>query len=144
LRRLEVADRRLLLEAVAFLVGIRLALRILGFRRVYGALDRVRSIRARRGAAIQTSGGVIPVTRSVDRAARHVPFATTCLHRSLALWWMLGRRGLGGELRFGARKQQGRLEAHAWVEYGGLALNEDPALERGYVPLAWIPAERDA
>jgi hypothetical protein len=51
-------------------------------------------------------------------------FHPTCLHRSLTLWWLLRRQGVASELRIGVRKEQGRFEAHAWVERAGVALND--------------------
>jgi hypothetical protein len=44
---------------------------------------------------------------------------------------LLHRQGIGGEVRFGARKNMGRFEAHAWVEWHGLPLGEagDPHVE---------------
>jgi hypothetical protein len=42
----------------------------------------------------------------------------------------------------GTRRQQGRFEAHAWVEFGGVVISESG--EPGYAPLAWPPLEHDA
>jgi len=43
----------------------------------------------------------------------------------LTLWWLLGRQGIASELRIGVRKEQGRFEAHSWVEYEGVTLNDE-------------------
>ena len=59
----------------------------------------------------------------VSAAARYGIVRSTCLERSLALWWFLGRQGLASSVRIGTRKNAG-LEAHAWVEFDGWALNE--------------------
>jgi hypothetical protein len=60
---------------------------------------------------------------------------TTCLPRSLVLCTLLRRRGAEATLRLGVRKQAGDIEAHAWVEVGGLRL--DPSGAQGdFVPLA--------
>jgi len=60
-------------------------------------------------------------------AARHSFFAATCLERSLALWWLLARRGVASQLRIGVRKTGEKFEAHAWVEHGGAAIGEPEA-----------------
>jgi hypothetical protein len=60
----------------------------------------------------------------VRAAAAHGPFKANCLQQSVTLWWLLRRRGLEGELRIGTRKEGGRFDAHAWVEFSGRALNE--------------------
>jgi hypothetical protein len=47
-----------------------------------------------------------------------------CLNFSLALWWLLARQGIASDLRVGVRKEGEKFEAHAWVECGGVPLNE--------------------
>jgi hypothetical protein len=48
--------------------------------------------------------------------------------------WLLARAGVPVRLRFGVARRAGRLEAHAWLESGGVAIfglePSDP-----YVPL---------
>jgi hypothetical protein len=51
-------------------------------------------------------------------------YRATCLPRSLALWWLLRRRGIAADLRIGVRKEGGRFEAHAWTEWRGTVLND--------------------
>lgn len=66
----------------------------------------------------------------VDGVARRGPWKANCLQRSLVLWWFLGRRGLESDLRIGVRRRPGSaggsrvLDFHAWVEYGGIVLND--------------------
>ena len=64
------------------------------------------------------------ITKMVNIAAGHSLFAASCLHRSLVLWWLLGREGFASDLRLGAQKAEGQFEAHAWVEYQGTVLND--------------------
>jgi len=71
---------------------------------------------------------------AVDALAGRLP-GTRCLARSFALLSLLRAYGLDGELRFGVARSNGReIAAHAWVESGGLPL-EDPAGLRDLVPL---------
>ena len=46
------------------------------------------------------------------------------LTRSLVLGWLLQRRGVATELRIGVRLVGGVLDAHAWVEYLGVPVND--------------------
>ncbi len=62
----------------------------------------------------------------VNIAANHAPGPATCLTRSLLLIWLLRRRGVRGELRIGVQLAQGKLDAHAWVEYAGKPINDAP------------------
>jgi len=71
-------------------------------------------------------------SRMVNAAIRHVWHASTCLEKSLALWWLLGRQGIACEVRIGARKQGGKFEAHAWLERDGVAINEPQQEHRHY------------
>ncbi len=125
--RLTSAERWLLVQATFLLRLTALALWVLGFRRWQALLTRLAQVRcvstSKDMAALIREGRAI--ARLVDAAARHGPYPATCLPRSLTLWWLLRRRGIDSYLRIGVRKEAGRLEAHAWVELGGLVLNDD-------------------
>jgi transglutaminase-like putative cysteine protease len=56
-----------------------------------------------------------------------------CLPRSLALTSLLRRRGIDAEICFGVEKFPFR--AHAWVEAGGLVINDTPNGIRRYTVL---------
>jgi hypothetical protein len=71
-------------------------------------------------------------SRMVNAAIGHVWRASTCLEKSLALWWLLGRQGIACEVRIGARKRGGKFEAHAWLERDGVAINEPQQEHRHY------------
>ena len=135
----------MLVEAACSIPAMHLLVRVLGVGRLHDALSRATS--ARVGTQVDTAAGartrVRDVARLVAMAARHAPGDSTCLHRSMALWWMLRRRGFDGRLRMGVRKGDASFEAHAWVAYAGAVLNDDPEVERRYEPLSWQSAERD-
>jgi len=120
--------------------------RILGVRSLHDAVVRATSARVHPGldADATASTRVREIASLVASAARHVPGDYTCLHRSMALWWMLRRRGFDGHLRMGVRKGDAAFEAHAWVEYAGAVVNDDLDVERRYEPLPWQSVGRDA
>ncbi len=131
-RLLTWPERRLFFGALVMLPATALALRLLGLRRVHAALRRA-------GCASNNSVGpararhhVGRVTRLVAAAARHGPYKATCLPRSLALQWLLRRRGIESDLRVGVRKVAGGLEAHAWLEHEGLPLIDAPDVRERY------------
>ena len=134
------SERGLLIEAMAIVSSLPLVLRVVRVQRLTGTLGR--SLEGRR-----PPGGCVDerrardIARVVAMAARHTPTANTCLHRSLTLWWVLGRRGLDSHLKMGARLNEGALDAHAWVEHSGVVINDDPELTRGYAPLSGITAK---
>jgi hypothetical protein len=68
----------------------------------------------------------------MDIAARNLPWRTRCLERSLALAALLRRRGIPAELRLGVRGAGASMEAHAWVEVLGGAINDDPEISNRF------------
>ena len=72
--------------------------------------------------------------RMVRAAAWHGPYQAKCLPQSLTLWWLLLRQGIESDLRFGARKEEGQMEAHVWVEFNGLPLNDTFDVDQRFKP----------
>jgi hypothetical protein len=125
-RQLSPAERWLLVQALALLPLTALALWLVGFRRWQALLTRLAPVG---GAPAAGDAATLlrqsrATARLVDAAARRGPYRASCLPRSLTLWWLLRRQGIATELRIGVRKAAGALEAHAWVEYQGLILND--------------------
>ena len=61
---------------------------------------------------------------AVERAQRNHIYPMTCLRRSLTLQKMLTSHGIASELKIGVRKEDGELQAHAWIEYQGEPIGE--------------------
>ena len=65
-------------------------------------------------------------------AVKTGPWKPLCLLRSLALGWLLAKRGISFDIRIGvpygkAKTQVGEavsFSAHAWVEHAGIVLND--------------------
>ena len=120
---LPVAAKSDFVLAALLLPLIRVSLWLRGFRATQ------KSLQARMGRQVArlpeaAASGVQQVCRMVFAAGRNSPMRATCLERSLALWWLLGRKGITTQLRIGARKSEGKFEAHAWVERNGEAIGE--------------------
>lgn len=75
-------------------------------------------------------------SRMLDAASRRGIVRGNCLSRSIALWWLLRRRGIPAQLRIGARKIGNQLEAHAWIEVAGHAINDSDDVQTRYAPFA--------
>jgi Transglutaminase-like superfamily len=122
--RLPADEKSLFLTALILLPAVRLGLFTLGLRRVRAALSLGRS------GNCDSAGLDEMQLRGARRAARLVAVAAqfaggTCLPRAIVLSYFLDRRGIRAELRIGVRKDERGIEAHAWVEAGGLILNDD-------------------
>jgi len=132
------ADARgLFLRATAVLPVISVSLKMRGFGATQEFL--LRSFPIAPQTSQQDSIHVVDdrkrtelTSRMVNAAIRHVWRASTCLEKSLVLWWLLGRQGIACEVRIGARKQGGKFEAHAWLERDGVAVNEPQEEHRHY------------
>jgi hypothetical protein len=72
--------------------------------------------------------------RMVRAAARHGIGSPSCLEESLVLLHLLWTQRIEAQLRIGVRKNVTKFEAHAWVECGGVALNESESLHDHYAP----------
>jgi hypothetical protein len=139
LRNLSWADRWLLVHAFFVVTAFGVLVRAFTLRQVHAwvAPRGVRSHRDPPGDARR----VRAIADIVAMASRRSSLSDSCLYRSLALWWLLRRQGFDGRLRLGARQQDGRFDAHAWVEHDGVVLLDDPAAVRGYAELPWIVTE---
>ena len=125
-------DWILLVQAWSLLLVIDIALRMLSFRKVQGWIRSpdqpgVSTIKAEK--VIQRSSGF------VDLAARHHLYPMTCLRRSLTLQWLLSRAGLYTTLQFGVRRENGNLQAHAWLDYQGQVIDKNPIPTEQYANL---------
>ena len=71
--------------------------------------------------------------RLVNIAAGYGPIRAACLVRSLVLVRILSGRGMTGTLQVGVRKgAPSQLDAHAWVEYEGLPVNDHPNVAKDF------------
>lgn len=103
-------------EAVARLAVARVALWCLPYGRVIRLCGLLHSEPPAPGTHECPPLG--PVRRAVSIASgRLVPWST-CLTRALAAHGMLRRRGYRSHLAVGLSKEDGRLQAHAWLRLG--------------------------
>ena len=137
--RLSGAERRAFLSAFCAVTGISLGLRLAGFRRIHSML--LRTLRDAPSTALHEkevspsgaeSAQAPLLARMVAAAARQAVVPGKCLEQSLALWWMLRRRGIPAQLRIGVRKARDQFEGHAWVELRGEVLNDSLELYQDY------------
>ena len=128
-RQLTWIERRRLIQAWVLLPLISFGLRLFGLRRLQRLLRHgmSREVASDQGGANDGNNVLTEcqnIAKMTNIAVGHSLFVATCLHRSLVLWWLLGREGFASDLHLGARKAKGQFEAHAWVEYQGTVLND--------------------
>jgi hypothetical protein len=130
-RRLRANDRREALRAAMLVVLSELGVRLFGLKRTR---DWLRPPMVT-GSATPESAVLARVTEAIERVRCHSPLAGTCLSRSLALEYLLSRRGIRSNLRIGARRSGGAVSGHAWVEVNGRPVNDTPDVHREFTPL---------
>ena len=129
------AEREIAWAAARGLTATWLGLRVFGFRRWKEFVDRRAEYPHGTSAGQRVCGTSAPrIVQLEAAAARNLFFKTNCLEQSLVLWSLLRHRGFDAKLKFGARKDAGKFEAHAWVELDGEPLNNESDENRGFVP----------
>lgn len=120
LARLPAGERALVLQSLVLLPAVTLALRAGGLAFTHEWLRRI----ARRPCA-KAASDPQRLAFLVHAVARRLGLG--CLARSLGLQFLLLRRGIESDLRIGVRREGTGLEAHAWVEHGGVRLGDESA-----------------
>ena len=135
-RRLSPSEQRLLAQALVLLPLTRGAICLLGIKHWQRLLSRLPTTPNPGLANPEQRARVI--ARMVKIAAERRIINANCLQQTLVLWFLLRRHGIRSEICFGARKQGGEVQAHAWVEFFGQALNEDKEVCRHFSPFAGV------
>jgi hypothetical protein len=127
LRRFNALPRpakALLLRVLVLLPLLTVSLRMRGFGATQRFLQKFIASAKDNFPVAAVESRVALTTRIVLAATRNSPIPSTCLERSLALWWLLARQGVATQFRIGVRKDSEKFTAHAWVEYQGVAIGE--------------------
>jgi len=106
---------------------LTLSLRVRGFGATQRLLQKFTASAKNDPPVAAVESRVALTTRMVLAAARNSPIPSTCLERSLSLWWLLARQGIVTQFRIGVRKDDEKFAAHAWVERDGIAIGEPDA-----------------
>jgi Transglutaminase-like superfamily len=132
-KALDPASRHVFWRAAILLPLVRWSLRLRGYGKTFTSLQSRAQFQAKGTETPTESREEVQVVCHMVRAALRYSIAQyTCLEESLALWYLLRKQGIPACLRIGVRKQKEQFEAHAWVEHGGEALNQDEAMHRHY------------
>jgi hypothetical protein len=129
-------DRTLILRAALMLALTEIGLRFFGFSRWRELIEKFsqpEQLSQSLPDKLQREKALRAV-RAVRSVELHGLTSPNCLERSMTLWWMLRCDAVAGELHIGARKNDGKFEAHAWVELGGQVLNDCADVHQHYVP----------
>lgn len=132
-RRLSKSERKDLVRGFVLIPWAAVYVRLFGVRK----LERAAGENAESNAGAGQTGNeqlakARAAARMIEAASRNGIARGNCLSKSVALWWLLKRKGIRGVLRIGARKAGRELEAHAWVELDGQILNDADDVRDSY------------
>ncbi len=129
-------EKRTLLRALVAIPLVSVGLRVWGLERVEGFLER--RVRRARKRFVEKPADAIREARAdagwVRAAGRRGVWRPDCLQRSVVLSYLLQRKGIDTEMRFGCRKEDGVLRFHAWLEYKGQVVNDSGDVGEVYQP----------
>ena len=124
--RMSSSERWLAFQAFLLLLITVVILPLVGFRRWQTILKKFLPQNNSAGNKENFFERSVTTGRMVQIASNQLPCRTTCLHRSVVLWWLLTRQSIDCDLQIGVRKESGELLAHAWIECFGVRLGEHP------------------
>lgn len=113
---LQGGDRLRLPVLMLVLPLISLTLRLAGYKRTRRLVERLSGHRHPRAANQEDLEAAYGLAQLAAVAGRRGPVQATCLRQSLVVYGVLRRRGLQPELKFGVRREDDGIGAHAWVE----------------------------
>ena len=136
LRSLSGDERWHLARALFWLPATRVLLRFIGFRRTLRFYQQNNVLAAQYTHANHDLDTATMAARIISIAANHGLYRARCLPKSLVLVKFLQARDIPCNLKLGTRRQGEEFGAHAWVECGGVAINEDTDVESRYAAFA--------
>ena len=127
--QLSPGERAVLVQAWGLFLLVELALRILPFTRLLSLSNKV-FLNRKSEAALGLVASLPRLAWLVEVAGRYTPVTATCLKKALVLSWLLERKGTQTEVRIGVAREEGRLKAHAWLDYDGQVILGHQEFER--------------
>ena len=122
IRRLSYPNKWLFLKGLFLAIFLRVCFKISNFKRTLAFLSRFKSgktVVQNEGNEVKRYHHLITLTYGFG------PWIVNCLSVCTAYWWLLKRRGISTDLKFGMKKEDEKLLAHAWLEYDGKSFTEE-------------------
>ncbi len=139
-RTLSKQERSLFLQALVLLPFVALSLQLWGLKRTQAALMRLPQPDLSAPSKTQVPL-ILTTVKMVQIATRYSRRWTTCLKKSLVLWYLLRCQGIDAQLQIGVRLEQGQFQAHAWVEYQGYVVGDRQDVRQHYTAFGYLNTE---
>lgn len=127
-------EKYFLVKAIFWLPVIALMLRLVGYCRTEAWAKKGRALATEQAIEAPDLDQARSMALMIRIAANHCVFKPRCLERSLVLLKFLTNSGIPAVLVLGARRESEEFGAHAWVECGGVAVNDEESIETRFAP----------
>jgi len=108
------------------------AFRIFDYRKSKNIIDRLiihnKNTKSTYGRFVKYESKII------DYATGNCLIKSTCLEKSLFLYFILGLYGINCDLKIGIQGSTHNFSAHAWLEHGSIIINDNPKSIENYLP----------
>ena len=126
-----------LLKTFLLLGFVRLGLWVLPYQKLLYLLKRISDRQNGDRERELNDNNLNKIVRAVNISTRYMPGGAKCLARALTTQVIMKRQGYSPQLRLGvAQGEQGKIEAHAWIEYQGLVVIGDLQNLSRFIPLS--------
>lgn len=132
--RLSFSEKVLLIQALILLPLVHLSLKLTGMKYTEKMLNSLSFTRENQEDQ-KNHLAIVIMTAKMVRIASHYQKFATCLRQSLVLWYLLKKQGINTKLCIGVRKEKDKFEAHAWLEYENIAINEIDNIKEMFMPI---------
>lgn len=130
LLQLSFYGKKLFLQALFLLLVVHVSLIVFGFNKTKDSLSRF--IAQTKTPPNNPDELINLIATVVKIGSRYSRLWASCLRRSLVLWFLLAREGIKSDLKIGVRQNQGKMDAHAWVEVNQVVLNDQPNIAQQF------------
>lgn len=132
LREINPLQRRYFLKAVIVHWISLSAIRTVGFGKYFQWINQLLARQASANRSINGVSSQIQKAMIIEKACRYTSHSSTCLSRSITIYWIMQRQNIPVDLQIGFRIREKILEGHAWIELDGQVLNDDGEVQSLY------------
>ena len=126
-----------LLKTFLLLGFVRLGLWLLPYQKLLHLLNQISDRNSGAQEIELNDNHLNQIVRAVNISTRYMPGGAKCLARALTTQVIMKRQGYSPQLRLGvAQGEEGKIEAHAWIEYQGLIVIGDLQNLSRFIPLS--------
>ncbi len=131
---LPIAHKLIFIKIVFFVSFIQISLKTIKFKRTFRFLKFFTKENLR---APENERQIVRRHKNFQYLFhKQMPYLGKCLARSLTLWFLLKRKGIETDLKFGMKKKNNQLLAHSWLEYKSKVLITESEINDNYVPFS--------